>query len=388
MRIVVVISLVAAVGACVERRAADTSGAYSPVAASIVQHPSVLAAEERVTQSSARAAGIRAAMFPTINVTGSYVDSNNDNSTTSSTTTASDPEKTVGFRAAMPLFRGFSNLNATRGALADVQAAQQSYLYTRDETVVRLVTAIAEVARDQQTVKIRQTELSDLNKFLAEARNRRNAGAASETDLHQIRTRLATARSELARANAAFQSSQAKRTSLEHEARLGPMAIMETEDFLPATLEEAVEAAIANNAILQELTWKKEAARRNVQVAQGAFLPSVDMSVTGEHDPDEIVTTGSTADQYDLEFRIDVNFPLFDGGARVAETRQTRSAYRESDYAYLAARRDLIAAVQSDWARAQAAGEITRFAVIRVEAARDAFKGVREGRPNWHSQCA
>ncbi len=378
-RVVIAGFIIGMFGACAERRAEPPTATYSSVAAVASANYTVLAAAERVDQSAARVETARAALLPKLALNGSYADSDNDNLGASNSSGSTDTERVVGFRAAVPLFRGFSNLNAVRGAEAERQASEQSFLFRRDEIVVTLVSVIAEVVRDEKAVGIHKSEIADINRFLKEARQRRNAGATSETDLNQIRTRLAAAQAELSQARATLQSSMARRASILRDAGLDSLAILDVKPFLPVSIDEAIETAVANNSSLRELSLRQEATRRNIQVAEGAFLPSVDFSVTGEHNPDRNVTSG-LGNEDDLEFRIDINMPLFDGGARRAETLATGSAYREANYVYLNAQRELIATVQSIWARSNAAREVTRYAESRVTAARQAFSGVREGR--------
>ena len=373
IRAAIAILAIGTLTACADSRARRAEATNSTITGSVATNPDVLAASERLNQSSARVDAARSAMFPTLDLNAGIGVTSDDNSG------SDDTQRSVGFRIAMPLFNGFSNLNSIRGAEAENRAAEQSYDFTRDKAVVDLVSSIAEVERDQKAVGIRETELAGLSRFLSEARQRQTAGIISATDVHQIETQLEATRASLSQARAALLTSRARRISLAGVSGLGNLSVFDIGSFLPASEAEAIARAVANNASLKESAWRQEAASRQVGVAQGAFLPNADFSVNGDHNPDRTIAAG-IPDQDDLELRIDITIPLFDGGARRAEVAFARSAFRESGYIYQAARRDLVLTIQSIWARTQAAREITRFAERRLDSSRHAFTGVRDGR--------
>ncbi len=373
VRTAIAVVAIGTLTACADSRARRAEVANPTITGSVALNPDVLAANERLNQSAARVDAARSALFPTLDLNAGVGVNPEDSSG------SDDTQRSIGFRIAMPLFNGFSNLNSVRGARAEMQAAEQSYDFTRDEAIVDLVSAIAEVERDQKAVGIRETEFAGLNRFLNEARQRQTAGIISATDVHQIETQLEAIRTNLSQARAVLQTSRARRTSLAGVSGLGDISILDIGSFLPASKAEAIAAAVANNASLKESGWRQEAASQQIGVAEGAFLPNADFSVNGDHNPDRNVAAG-ISDQDDLELRIDISIPLFDGGGRRADVALARSAFRESSYLYQAARRDLVLTVQNIWAQTQAAREITRFSESRLASARDAFTGVRDGR--------
>lgn len=359
--------------ACAESRQQQTNAHMSSITGSVSRNPDVRAAGERITQSSAQVDAARAALFPQLDVNAGI------NGTRNNTTGSVDSERTVGFRVAMPVFNGFSTVNAVRGAEAELQAAEYSYGYAREQAIVELVTAIAEFERNQLAVGIRETELEGLEHFLNEAKQRQRAGIISATDVNQIKTQLATTQAGLSQAQASLRASRARRTALAGETELANLAIRDVRPLLPGSENEAIQAAISNNASLKEFALRQEAARHQINVVNGAFLPNADISVTGTHNMDRNLPTGASGDN-DLEFRFGVTLPLFDGGARRARSASARSVLRESGYNYQAVHRDLVVTVQSIWARVRAAGEVKTYSESGLVAARDAFAGVREGR--------
>lgn len=364
------------ISACANRETTSSHDIVSSISGTTISDPVVQAAAERVEQSDARVIGARAALLPTIDGVAEYNSTHNDSTGVGS---ESNSEKTIGVSGSMPLFRGFANINRLRSAGAGRRAAEHSYVFTRDDVLVQIVTAIAEVERDQQALNIRRTELRGLNNFLGEARQRLTAGATSQTDINQIRTRIAATQAGLAQSEATLQASRARRDSLIQGAELSDLEFADLGPYLPASQAEAVEIAISSNSNLDNLASQQDAAKYNVSAAQGAFLPTVDLSVIGEHDPDGNATTGLTA-RDSVETRINLRIPLYDGGARRAQLNENESIFRERRFNYEAARRDLAANVHGLWARTEAARQVKRFASAQLDAARKALVGVREGR--------
>ena len=344
----------------------------SSISVTAASDPEVLAASEVVRQSDARVSTARAEILPSLSVNGGFV-GGDDGSANSG-----DVDETVGFRASVPVFRGFSGINGVRQAQAERTAAAHVYDASLETAIVRLVTAIAEVERDRRTVQARASELAGLNDFLRESRQRMAAGSVSGADVEQIKVQVAETEAALAQARANLSGSEARRASLLRDIGLGDLAVQDVGPALPASEQEAIRIAVADNPTLQEARWRAEAGRHGVQSAFGALAPAADFSVVGKHGQGS--SDGLGGDDDDLEFRFDIQLPLFDGGARLADVRARESTYRELSHRYHAAHRDLIADVRGAWARHVAAAEIVRISIVRQTAARRALNGVREAR--------
>lgn len=351
----------------------NNSGPYtgSTIATTVVSDPEVLAASEVVAQADARLDGARAEMLPTLSLNASLV------SQEPAAGSSRSVDETVGFRASMPLFRGLGTLNGVRQVRAEQSAAGSGYDTAFASATVRLVSAIAQVDRDRQVVEVRQQELASLRTFLQELRERRSSGIISNADVDQIRVQVAEVEAELAQSLGSLQANEASRASLLGDVGVNHVDLQDVSPFLPASENEAIQVALAENPVLAEAHWRTEAARRGVQVAMASLAPTADLAIVGEQESGDLSAGG---DNLDLEFRVDVQVPLFSGGRRIADVRESQSLHRELGHRYQAAYRDLIAGVQSAWARHAAAGNVGRVSGERLSAARRALAATREAR--------
>jgi outer membrane protein TolC len=351
------------------RNAASYTG--STITSAVVNDPEVLAASEGVAQADARLDGARAEMLPSVSLNASLV-SEDPNAGSSR-----DVEDSLGFRASLPLFRGFGTLNGMHQARAEQSAAGSGYDTALASAVVRLVNAMAQVDRDRQVVAVREQELVSLRTFLRESQQRRSSGIISGADVDQIRVQVAEVEAELAQSQGALRGSEARQASLLGSIDFDLVDVQDVAAFLPASEAEAIQTAVAENPVLAEAHWRAEAARRGVQVAMASLAPSADFSIVGEQANGGIL---SDSDDLDLEFRVDVEVPLFNGGRRLADIRESQSVHRELGHRYQAAHRDVIADVQGAWARYVAAETVERVSNERLTAARRALTATREAR--------
>ena len=168
---------------------------------------------------------------------------------------------------------------------------------------------------------------------LEASRDRFQIGDITRTDVAQSEARLALARSTLETVRGRLLSSEEnyRRVIGQRPDALAPPPPLPP---LPATADEAVRIALANNPDFIAITRQAEAARYDVRVAEAARLPTVSGVASGDYVNTLAGDTGGaprsgTATSVGVQGRI----PLYQGGlpaARIAPERWRSKARRSN----------------------------------------------------------
>jgi outer membrane protein len=148
---------------------------------------------------------------------------------------------------------------------------------------------------------------------------------------------------------------------------------------LQKSSEQWVRDALANNALLASRREAVQAARKTIDEQRGAYMPTVDLVMNAQRSDigfDNLQLPGRE-NQY---IGVDINLPLFAGGANRARVREAQSGYRIALEEEEATRREVVKRVRGAWLTSQAnlqrieAAKLSlESAVTRYEAARKSF---------------
>ncbi|NWG70325.1 MAG: TolC family outer membrane protein [Parvularculaceae bacterium] len=288
------------------------------------------------------------------------------------TTTNIEP-LTAGIDGAVPVFTGFRNYNAIRQARARVRAGEAELISIEQSLLRDAAAAYFDVLRDETIYESSLNNVEVLTRQKREADLRFEVGEVTKTDVAQADARLAQARSQLASAQAQLAVARARFRELIGDAPTN----LEKAPVMPA-LPETLEAALALadefapgniGARAQEL-----ARRRGVQIAKGAFLPTVSL-VAGYSYAEEPSTFINSDEQFSYGVRASV--PIFNGGLNLSRVREARALHESSEASVEEAERRIIAAVTSAFEQLVASRIAINSAKAQVAANELALTGVR-----------
>jgi len=97
-------------------------------------------------------------------------------------------------------------------------------------------------------------------------------------------------------------------------------------------LETYVTTALAERSDLKSLEIQKKLAARQVRYASGAHWPSI--SVSGVYSGLDQSPAASTINRESIYAGVALNFPIFEGGLRLAEVREARSKEKQGGLLY------------------------------------------------------
>lgn len=233
-----------------------------------------------------------------------------------------------------PLFMGGRVSAGIAQARAGREAARAGETLTRSQIALATVQAYGDVLTAQRMVALYEQMASQMEEIQRQARLRFKAGESPSTDVAQAAARLAEAQAALEAARGHMVSANARFTNL---TGLAPQDLqpLPANPALPASLEDALDLARANNPALAQAQAALDAARAGAQGARAERLPTVGAFAEGS----------TIRDQFFPDYRADgatvgvrARWQIFSGGRVSARITETDSAVRAADARMRAAR--------------------------------------------------
>ncbi|MEA3052147.1 MAG: outer membrane protein [Sphingomonadales bacterium] len=291
----------------------------------------------------------------------------------------------AGVDVSYPLFNGGSVRNSIRAADERVLAGRAVLKATEGDIFTEAVGAYMDVIRDRSIVTLNENQVRVLQTNLQASRDRFEVGDLTRTDVAQSEARLALAQSSLATAHGRLEGSEEnyRRVIGGLPDELAPPPLLPA---LPATADEAVDIALANNSDLASIAAQIRAAGRDVSVARAGRLPTVSAISSGrltnflgsnsERFPN--APAGSIPNtEANTGVGVQARIPLYQGGEVSARVRQAQSLQSQLLEQGVGIERTVVANTRAAFASYQAAVEAIESNQIAVNANTLALEGTR-----------
>jgi outer membrane protein len=285
----------------------------------------------------------------------------------------------VGLTATQTLFNGFQTANRVRMAESQVSAGPEALRLMEQTVLLDSVTTYMDVLRSAAVLELQRRNLDVLRQQLDLTRNREVTGNVTFTDVAEVQSRLAAAKSEMLAAQAAYDSSRA---TFERIIGTEPRNLTPgrpADRFTPSTLDTAVSLALAQNPAVTAAMYGADVALLQTKISEGALYPMVTLegSVKRQWDvtPAQFLPYPGTSTDASIVSRVVV--PLYQGGGEYAKIRQSKEAAGQKRLSLEAVRKLARATVIQAWSSVSAAKAQVDSAQSRVQAAEIAFEGVR-----------
>ncbi|QDP20007.1 TolC family outer membrane protein [Sphingomonas xanthus] len=287
------------------------------------------------------------------------------------------PFLTGGVDLSYPLFQGGSVRNNIEATKTRVEAGRATLRAVEGDVFTEAVAAYMDVIRDRAIVELNENQTRVLDTNLQATRDRFEIGDVTRTDVAQSEARLQLANSSLALARSRLVASEEnyRRVIGRNPGVLQPPPPLPP---LPASADEAVRIALANNPDLIAVARQAEAAGYDVRSARGARLPSVSGVLSGDYANTLSGNTGplprsGTATSVGVSARV----PLYQGGLPAARIRQTQALEGQALEQRIGTERAVVAATRSAFASFQAATNAIASNQTAVSANELALEGAR-----------
>lgn len=282
----------------------------------------------------------------------------------------------VSGEVSMPLFQGGAVRNGVRAARSRSDASSFGIAAAEMGVFGAVVTAYADVIRDQHIVDLTRNNLRSLTTTLNATRARFRARDLTRTDVAQAESRAAIARGELETAEAQLKGSieEFRRLTGLEVVRLAPLPPLQD---LPANAEMAAATALEENPQLISARSRLESQRYEVKAARAEALPKVSAVLNGRYSDRQLQPTIPDDSRFGATVGVTMNMSLFRGGQVPARVSQATAREMQALQEAQGIERVLVARARSDFANWRAAKEVVVASGQAVTATQQALSGVR-----------
>lgn len=284
----------------------------------------VRAAEQQVVQA-------RSGYFPTLDVLASggkeQVDNVGLRSQGLGNRSLTRDDVTV--TARQMLFDGFSTSQKTTQQEWRLDTAKARLSEAMEDIAGRTVEAYLEVLRSAQLLDLARTNEQAHVVTLEKTQQRAQQKVGSQADVHQSQARLAVARSQVVQREGSVRDAEARFVRLLGHVARNPQSPA-TRPRLPAVEAQAVEEALAGNPTVKAALADVDAATAGIEAARAAYMPRVDLELTGARRNNTDGLMGSSSEGSAL---VVFRYNAFRGGADqavVREQTERRDAARDA----------------------------------------------------------
>lgn len=275
--------------------------------------------------------------------------------------------------ASQLLFSSGGVFASTRQAKARIAGAEADYAGARQQLLLDVTTAYAQLREAHQIVDARTKTAENLDRQTRYATARFNAGVTTRTDMAQAQARLAQARTNLIQAQGNLVAANETYRRLVGVAA-GALEPAPPAAGLPATLDDALSLAVAQSPTLVSARAAELGADAAVFASRAARGPTISLTAgAGLADDFGADAFGnSRSDSVGVRFSL----PLFSGGAASSRTGEALALRTASGLDRVGVERALRETVTTAWTGVETARSAFESAKEQVAAAETAYRGV------------
>jgi outer membrane protein len=229
------------------------------------------------------------------------------------------------FGGAWNLFDSFASWRSVNRAERVKDATDRQLERTGQEIVFRVTDSYYAVLLAKKQLEVAEQAMQTAQAILERSKNRFESGIVVESDSLSAQVRLATRKQELIRAQNNLAMARAQLSAamgLSTQSDFEPSDAL-AERNLPATpLEELEKQAIEMRPDLKRLRSEEAAQQQSVSIAKSSFGPRVNAFADWEADNPTLIASGGGNNWL---AGIEVQFDLFEGGAKQAQLSRERA---------------------------------------------------------------
>lgn len=261
-------------------------------------------------------------------------------------------------------------------AEANVMAGRENLRSVEQQVLASVIQVYADVLRDEEILRIREANLSVLERQLDEADARFEVGEITRTDVAQAQARLAQSRADLANARAQLAVSRAAYASVVGQTP-GTLSALPPLGGLPGDFDSALDVALGENPAIRSAAYALAAAESRVALARAEYLPSLRASASYGGSSSDL-SNFDLAERTSFTAGASLSVPLFTGGLNASRVTQALEQANGAQIAIEGERRQVLQSVSSAYAQVVSARATVTAGEEAVRAATVAAEGVRQ----------
>ena len=284
----------------------------------------------------------------------------------------------LGLSFSQPIWTGGRVTAAVSAVQADILQGRENLRRVEAQILATVIQAYVDVRRDQESLRIRQENVSVLGRQLQESQARFDVGEITRTDVAQSQARLAAAQATFSSAQAQLSISRATYAALvgQNPQNLAPEPSLAY--LLPTDPDQAFALAEQYSPQLRAQQFAEQASRARVAGARAERMPSLSVR-------SGLTFGGATNDPFERElFARDfstvatVTVPLFSGGLVTSRIRQSVERNNAERITVETTRRTVLQNITQLWSQLLASRASIGSSAEQVRAARIAAEGTRQ----------
>jgi outer membrane protein len=275
---------------------------------------------------------------------------------------------TMGPTLTMPLFRMPLYVQLHQKKQISKQA-DVDFQIARQDLIIRLAKAYVAAQTAADNIAYVKEEKADVEAFASRAELRYKSGLAPNTDVFDAKARLASVEANLAKSENEYDN------ALQALATMTGQPVSSADRFKddlplnmpnPSTVDDWTKAGLETSLLMKSSRIQTETAREEISLQKSAYLPTIDL--VGQFNRNDMGGSlyggGATVNTGDAAVNLDV--PIFEGGAIRSKTRQAKDRYEESLQAMERQKRDVILQVATAFSG-------VKTAISRAQALKDSI---------------
>ncbi len=275
------------------------------------------------------------------------------------------------------LYTGGRIAHGIGAAEAGVRAGRENLRDIEQQVLASVIQAYVDVIRDTEILRIRQENLSVLQRQLEEASARFEVGEITRTDVAQAESRLAQSESDLANAQAQLSVSRAAYAAVVGQSP-GTLETPPPLPGVPESYEAALDVALVDNPGLRAAHYNLVTAEAQVAAARAEYRPSAQLRAGYTLNSDDLGSISGLRDERTFSTSASISIPLFTGGLNASRVRQALERANVAQIGIEGERRNVLQDVSSAYAQAISSRSSVTAADEAVRAGLIAAEGVRQ----------
>lgn len=278
-------------------------------------------------------------LFPNLSVSSSYVRDYQSQSNRNGKNSGDFDSTLLTINLIQPIFN-VATWESIGSARYIVKAAFAAYLAAAQDLINRVAVAYFEVLRASDRLKLTIAQKEQFKYQLDAAQQKFKVGLASVTTVYDAESSYDRASADEIRDRNQLQDRVEDLraiTGKRYTTVLGLKSHIPLIVPKPNRMSDWVNAALRQNYVVQADFNTMLASRKNIQVAQTGFMPTVSAIASYENAisggiQTPPVTGGSASNQVqDAQIGVSLSFPVFSGGYNIVNTQQARYNYLSAD---------------------------------------------------------
>ena len=272
------------------------------------------------------------ALLPRASAFGTYTNYTDEKRNAPGSITQPDSQSVWGARIDETLSlsgREFRSYSISRDGVEKSRFDNRSF---QEEYLLSLSISYFEFLKARKGLEIANSNVERLTKYRDAARTRLKAGEITKTTVLRAEGELSGALSDQIKARNAYESARvflARLVGIERDFQIREIPVTERD---ASDLEALKEKALKNRPDVKSSEMQVRMAEQQIDVTRGAYWPS--LNVAGVYTNTEQSPETASYNKESVYGAVTLNFPLFEGGLRRAEVRESESRYRQAEFQY------------------------------------------------------